>query len=58
MKKLFSRTKKEIVSRYRSGEKISSICEDTGISKSTIYQWAKIYNLKKRKETYSQLYLL
>ena len=42
--------KKEIVSRYRSGEKISSICEDTGISKSTLYQWAKIYNLKKRKE--------
>lgn len=42
--------KKEIVSRYRSGEKVSSICEDTGISKSTLYQWAKTYNLKKRKE--------
>ena len=42
--------KKEIVSRYRSGEKISSICADTGISKSTLYQWAKIYKKKSDKE--------
>ena len=51
MRKSYSEEqKKEIVSRYRSGEKISSICADTGISKSTLYQWSKIYNLKKRKE--------
>ena len=43
--------KKEIVSRYMSGEKISSICEDTGVSKSTLYQWAKIYNLKNAKNS-------
>lgn len=33
--------KKEIVQRHRSGEKISSIFKDTGISKSTLYKWKK-----------------
>ena len=33
--------KKEILSRYRSGETLSSICKNTGIYKSTLYQWSK-----------------
>ena len=37
--------KKEIVSRYRLGEKISNICEDTGISKST-NKYIEFYNSK------------
>ena len=49
-KKYSEEHKKEIVQRYRSGEKISSICEDTGISKSTLYQWSKIYKKKSDKE--------
>ena len=38
--------KKEIVSRYRLGEKISNICEDTGISKST-NKYIEFYNSKR-----------
>ena len=51
MRKNYSEEQKmEILSRYRSGETLSSICKNTGISKSTLYQWKKTYNLKKRKE--------
>jgi transposase-like protein len=50
MRKSYSdEQKKEIVSRYRSGETLSSICKNTGISKSTLYQWAKIYKKKSDK---------
>ena len=41
--------KKEILSRYRSGETLSSICKNTGISKSTLYSWLNADNTTKRK---------
>lgn len=50
MKKVYTEEQKnEILQRYRSGEKISSICEDTGISKSTLYEWTKSKNKKNSK---------
>ena len=53
MKKIYTEEQRnEILQRYRSGEKVASICQDTGIAKSTIYEWTKI-NFK-----YSQNYSL
>lgn len=53
MKKIYTEEQRnEILQRYRSGEKVAGICEDTGITKSTIYEWTKI-NFK-----YSQNYSL
>ena len=53
MKKNYTEEQRnEILQRYRSGEKVDSICHDTGIAKSTIYEWTKI-NFK-----YSQNYSL
>lgn len=50
MKKIYTEEQKsEILQRYRSGEKVASICEDTGIAKSTIYAWTKSNNKKKSK---------
>lgn len=50
MKKIYiEEQRNEILQRYRSGEKISSICEDTGIAKSTLYAWTKSINKKKNK---------
>lgn len=50
MKKIYTeKQKSEILQRYRSGEKISSICENTGIAKSTVYEWTKAANKKKSK---------
>lgn len=47
MKKFYTEEQRnEILQRYRSGEKVASICEDTGIAKSTIYEWAKSNNKK------------
>lgn len=35
MKKIYTEEQRnEILQRYRSGEKVSSICEDTGIAKA------------------------
>ena len=50
MKKIYTEEQRnEILQRYRSGEKVSSICEDTGIAKSTLYAWTKSNNKKKSK---------
>ncbi len=50
MKKFYTEEQRnEILQQYRSGEKVASICEDTGIAKSTIYEWAKSNNKKKSK---------
>lgn len=50
MKKIYTEEQRnEILQRYRTGEKVSSICEDTGIAKSTLYAWTKSNNKKKRK---------
>ena len=39
MKKIYTdEQKNKTLQWYRSREKISSICEDTGITKSTIYE--------------------
>lgn len=54
MKKIYTEEQRnEILQRYRTGEKVSSICEDTGIAKSTLYAWTKSNNKKKRKEKQS-----
>ena len=51
MKKIYTEEQRnEILQRYRSGKKVASICQATGIAKSTIYEWTKI-NFK-----YSQNY--
>ena len=51
MKKIYTEEQRnEILQRYRSGEKVASICEDTGIAKSTIYERTKSNNKKKNKE--------
>ena len=50
MKKIYTEDQRnEILQRYRSGEKVSSICEDTGIAKRTLYAWTKSNNKKKSK---------
>ena len=50
MKKIYTEEQRnEILQRYRSGEKVESICEDTGIAKSTLYAWTKSNNKKKSK---------
>ena len=50
MKKTYTQEQKnEILQRYRSGEKISSICDDTGVAKSTLYEWAKSKSKKNSK---------
>lgn len=50
MKKIYTEEQRnEILQRYRSGEKVASICKDTGIAKSTIYEWTKSNNKKKNK---------
>lgn len=55
MKKIYTEEQRnEILQRYRSGEKVSSICEDTGIAKSTLYAWTKSNN-KKEKQSYQHV---
>ena len=50
MRKSYSEEqKKEIISLYRSGETLSNICQNTGISKSTLYSWLNADNTPKRK---------
>jgi putative transposase len=34
--------KQRVISRYKSGEPISHIIQDTGILRSTIYNWLKL----------------
>lgn len=48
-KKYTQEQKYEIVERYRAGEPVSSICKDTGISKSTLYEWKKSIFSKNQK---------
>lgn len=48
-KKYTQEQKYEIVERYRAGEPVSSICKDTGISKSTLYEWKKTVFSKNQK---------
>ena len=50
MRKNYTQEQKyEIVERYRAGEPVSSICKDTGISKSTLYEWKKTVFSKNQK---------
>lgn len=50
MKKFYTEEQRnEILQRYRSGEKVASICEDTGIAKSTIYEWQNPITKRKAK---------
>ena len=56
MKKIYTEEQRnEILQHYRSGEKVASICEDTGIAKSTIYEWTKSNNKKKSTITTSKV---
>ena len=37
------------VTRYHSGEKVTDLCAELNISKSTIYNWIKQYNITSAK---------
>lgn len=50
MKKVYTQEQKNnILERYWSGEKVSNILNDTGIAKSTLYEWIKTYRKKESK---------
>lgn len=37
------------VTRYHSGEKVTALCTELNISKSTLYNWIKQYNITSTK---------
>lgn len=46
----FSQSQKEkMVIRYRNGESVKSICESAAISRGTVYNWIKSYDLANQK---------
>ena len=50
MKKLYTEEQKtEILQQYWSGESVSSISADTGVTKSTLYKWIREAPPKKAK---------
>lgn len=46
MKKQFTQEEKQkLVARYQSGESVKAICTETGVSKSSLYEWIKLYQV-------------
>ena len=37
--------KRQLVHRYQSGESVTDICTETGVSRSTFYSWIKLYQV-------------
>lgn len=47
MKKIYTEEQRnKILQRYRSWEKVASVCQDAGIAKSIIYEWTRSANKK------------
>ncbi|MCL2085336.1 IS3 family transposase [Candidatus Saccharibacteria bacterium] len=42
-RKIDVKTKQKLVQRYGSGESIEKICQESGVPRSTIYYWTKLY---------------
>ena len=42
--------KQDIINRYFSGEGVTTLSEETGVSRSTIYNWVKVERKLREKK--------
>ena len=55
-KKQSQNQKKDIINRYFSGEGVTTLSEETGVSRSTIYNWLKVdRKIREKKPSISNL---